>query len=205
MTNKEDIGGEFGEPPNDKYKVFFNKFYEIDTLPIAQWKPVHLIGYFCKKYYDQYGVKYKFKFNSPSPSKCYEIFQIKKMASLLSSDPQILVNYMDWVYATRVANGSRRLTSIAFMTVDSLLIEYKNNFLFSQQSFSDINRSSELPVKYKEVLIDFPNIKTYGALSFMYQAIKDGSFEQDRVNLWNQALAKLKTLGFNESTLNNLK
>jgi hypothetical protein len=63
--------GNLDDCPNDKYKQFFEKFKDIDTLSVESWKPTHLIGYFCKKYEEQYQTKYKFKFNSPLPTICF--------------------------------------------------------------------------------------------------------------------------------------
>lgn len=128
---KEISGGELTDLPNEKYKQFFDKFIEIETLKIEEWKPVHLIGYFCKKYEEQYEIRYQFKFNSPSPTKCFEVFQIKKLAMLLSSNPTILRDYIDWVYLNKVVKAKRRLTSISFMTNDGIVNEYKFNVLLS--------------------------------------------------------------------------
>lgn len=64
---KEITGGELSDIPNDQYRKFFEKFKEIETLDVEQWKPAHILAYFCKKYKETYEIDYKFKFNSPSP------------------------------------------------------------------------------------------------------------------------------------------
>ena len=102
---KNDTGGDLNDAPNPNYQKFFDKFLEIETLETKNWKVPHLIGYFCKKYFETYKVKYKFKFNSPAPSKCFEVFQIKKLASCLTSDPVLLKEYIDWVYKTKVVKA----------------------------------------------------------------------------------------------------
>lgn len=204
-----DSGGELTDAPNEKYQAFFDKFSEIEKTPIQSWKTLHVLGYFCKRYYDYYKVKYQFKFNSPSPSKCYEVFQIKKMASMLSSSPEILVNYIDWVFATRVVNSNRRLTSIAFMTVESLLNEYKINILMAGKKYVNINRSTVLKPEHHSIVSKLPNasITTYGDLAFMYQAIEGGSFDSspEFLNIWNQVLNDLENNGFNKSILGELR
>ena len=59
MTKKDDeTGGELTPIPNDKYKKFFAKFEEIETLDVSQWKVAHILGYFCKKYKETYGVHF---------------------------------------------------------------------------------------------------------------------------------------------------
>jgi len=168
--NKESTGGELTDIPNEQYKKFFDKFLEINSVEINQWKPAHLLGYFCKKYKGQYKSNYQFKFNSPSPSKSFEVFQIKKLAMLLSSNPEILKDYIDWVYENKVAKAKRKLTSISFLTNEITLNEYKRYVLLSDKHDLNINRSTMLPEKYK-VIFDQANIKinTYGDLAFISQ------------------------------------
>lgn len=173
MKNKNEIiGGELTDLPNEKYKQFFDKFSEIETLNIKEWKPVHLIAYFCKKYEKQYGIKYQFKFNSPSPAKCFEIFQIKKLAMLLSSDPTILHDYIDWIFLNKVIKAKRRLTSISFMTSDDVTQEYKMNVLLADKknNMDRVDRFSLLPEKYLQVFKDCNiDVYTYGELAFISQ------------------------------------
>lgn len=169
MIDQQDItGGLLTDAPNDKYKKFFDKFKDNDKLNIEEWKPVNLIGFFAKKYYDTYKVKYKFKFNSPSPSKCFEVFQIKKLASMLSSDPKILKNYIDWVFETKVVKAKRRLTSISFMTIDDIVNDYKFNILLKQNHNNTITRSTLLPIVYQNIFkeVGFA-ISNYGDLAFL--------------------------------------
>lgn len=162
------FGGVLTDAPNKNYEKFFSKFIEIDTLPVEKWKPVHLIAFFTRKYFEQYKVKYKFKFNSQAPSKCFEVFQIKKLASMLSSDPEILKDYIDWVYETRVIKAKRRLTSISFMTVEGIVNEYKFKVLLAQPD-NKIDRTTPLPDKYKNIFVDKGfDVSTYGDVAFLY-------------------------------------
>jgi hypothetical protein len=164
---QDNICGTFDNVPNDNYRKFFNKFSEISTLPISDWKPVHLIGYFAKKYSDTYHTDYKFKFNHSAPSKCFEMFQIKKLGSLLTSDPVLLKQYMDWVFAVKIVKAKRKISSISCLTIESTMIEYKINVLLNTQS---INRTTELSADYKTILVDcgYP-VNTYGDIAFLYQ------------------------------------
>jgi hypothetical protein len=187
---------DLNDVPNEKYKQLFEKFKEIDSLDTSKWKVPHILGYFCKKYHDTYNVKYKFKFNSPSPSKSFEVFQIKKLASLLTSDPVLLKEYIDWVYLNKVTRAKRRLTSISFMTVEGVINEYKFNVLLKQNSVNNtIDRSTQLPDKYKEqfVSIGYP-INTYGDLSFLYHM-------SDMPELVRRAFSRVENMGFDLSIL----
>jgi hypothetical protein len=159
-------GGNLGEAPNENYKKFFLKFSEIDTLEVKDWKVLHVLAYFCKKYKETYQIDYKFKFNNSAPSKCFEVFQIKKLSQLLSSNPSILKEYIDWVYLNKVVKAKRRLTSISFMTVEGVVNEYKLKYLFSTSQ--TISRETPLPDKYKNIFNDKGfSLQTYGDLAFL--------------------------------------
>lgn len=163
-------GGELTDVPNDQYKKFFDKFNEIESLSIENWKPVHLLGYFCKKYQEAYGTKYQFKFNSLSPIKCFEVFQIKKLAMQLTSNPTLLKEYIDWIYLNKVIKAKRKLTSISFMTNDSVVNEYKFNVLLAGKRNLNVDRSTPLPDKYKVLFAEAGvTITTYGDLAFVSQ------------------------------------
>jgi hypothetical protein len=197
MNKKESTGGELTDYPNDKYRQFFEKFAEIETLEVAQWKPVHLIGYFCKKYEEQYQVKYQFKFNSPSPPKCFEVFQIKRLAMLLSSNPTILKEYIDWIYQTKVVQAKRRLTSISFMTNEGTVQDYKMNILLAGKKNLNVDRSTPLPDKYR---VPFQEIgvavASYGDLAFLSQ--------MEKTLEMISAFEKIQEQGFDMETLGRI-
>lgn len=171
MTKQnENTGGELTDYPNDKYRQFFEKFAEIETLDVVQWKPVHVLAYFCKKYQDQYQTKYQFKFNSPSPAKCFEVFQVKRLAMLLSSNPGILKEYINWIYENKVVKAKRRLTSISFMTNEGVVQDYKMNVLLAGKKNLSVDRSTALPSKYREPFQAIGVlVTTYGDLAFLSQ------------------------------------
>lgn len=167
---KESTGGELTDLPNEQYQKFFGKFLEIETLSVELWKPVHILSYFCKKYKDTYQTDYKFKFNSPSPLKCFEVFQVKKLAMMLTSNPSLLKDYIDWVYLNKVVKAKRKLTSISFMTAEGLVQDYKMNVLLAGKKNLNVDRSTPLPDKYQEVFQKTgTSIKTYGDLAFVSQ------------------------------------
>lgn len=191
----EETGGELNSYPNDKYKKFFDKFKEIETLDISQWKIAHLLAFFSKKYKEVYNLNYSWKFNTPSPSKCFEVWQMNTLASKLSSNPKILKEYIDWAFENIAKKSKRRLTSISFMTSDPIVIDYKMKYLFSNKPTS-ISRTLDLPIEYKNILAGL-NINTYGDLAFIHQM----SDMPDNIKL---ALNKLQNSGFDLSILEKI-
>lgn len=155
------------EVPNEAYKKFFDKFKDIDTISVDQWNVNHLIGYFCRCYKNEYNIDYKFKFNSTAPSKSFEVFQMKKLAQLLSSDPNILKSYIDFVFEVKVKSAKRRLTSISFLLYENLILDYKKRYLSGK--LSTIDRTTSLPDNLKNIFGKY-SISTYGDLAFLYKS-----------------------------------
>ena len=193
---QETTGGELTDYPNEHYKKFFEKFKEIDNIKTEEWKPVHLIGYFCKKYKEQYSSNYKFKFNNALPTKSFEVFQIKRLASMLSSKPDIIKSYIDWVYENKVIKAKRKLTSISFLTAEGVVNEYKLNYLLPNNT--NISRSTILPEKYKFAFQEVGvTISTYGELAFLSQ-MNEQPFEIIG------AFQKIEQLGFDKEILGRI-
>lgn len=191
-------GGILSDVPNDHWKKFFLKFEEINNIELKDWKVVHILSYFCKKYSSLYNKDYKFKFNTPSPSKCFEVFQIKRLGASLSSDPNILKSYIDWVFENKIIKAKKRITSVSFLNTENFLFEYKKYHLNHLNNDENILRTSSLPEKYKSV---FKNagfeIATYGDLAFLSK-MSDMPFELIG------AFQKIEDLGFNSDILNKV-
>ena len=162
---------ELGKYPNFKWKKFFERACEINTLEIINWKKEHLLFYFAKKYKDIYSKEYSWKYNTPSPSKSFEVWQIKTLGAKLSADPKILRAYIDWVYAEKAIKEKRRFTSISFITKDEYVNEYKWNELPSNKAALHLDRSSPLPIEYIEIYKKQGFLfQTYGDAAFTHQA-----------------------------------
>lgn len=197
-AEKEITGGELSDIPNEQYRKFFAKFDEIETLDVKDWKTVHILAYFCKKYKEQYGIKYQFKFDKPAPMRCYEVWQVNKLAGILTTNPALLKEYIDWVYATKVVKAKRRLTAISFMVVEGIVNEYKFNVLLAGKKNLNVDRSTPLPEKYQAAFTKAGvNVKTYGELAFLSQ-MDDQSFEV------LGAFIEIEALGFDKEVLTRI-
>ncbi len=187
--------GELGDLPNEKYRQFFDKFSEINSFKIEEWKIVHLLGYFVQKYFETYQVQYQFKFNNPLPSKSFEVFQMKRLGIILTSNPSLLKEYIDWVFVNKIPQAKRRITSISFLTREEIVNEYKLNILLADKKDTKINRSTILPAIYQEIFGQAEtDIRTYGDLAFFIQT-SNKSIESQAL------LSKIKDLGFDEELL----
>jgi hypothetical protein len=202
----EDTGGELTAIPNEKYEKFFAKFAEVETLEVSQWKVAHLLGYFCKKYKDTYGVAYPWKFNNPNPNKCFEVWQMNTLVAKLSANPQILKDYIDWAYQKLVPQAKRRLTSISFMTKDEVVNPYKMNVLLGGKKSLNTDRSTPLPQEYKDIIsfgLGGKNVGTYGDLAFLHHMYSsDPNSEAGKI--WMGIIDTLKQVGFDTEIIGRI-
>lgn len=176
---------------SEHYKKFFSKFGEIDNVEIKDWKVVHLLAYLCKKYETHYGLKYSFKFNNPAPSKSYEVYQIKKLANMLSSDPQILKDYLDWVFEKKIIEKKKRITSLGYFTHIDIVNDFKFKFLFNKKQ---IARTDHLATNIASICArNGFSIKTYGELAFV-----------KRMPNQDTLFDELKSIGFNIDVLDKI-
>lgn len=189
------------EYPSIHWKKFFVQFPEIETLDVKDWGAVHILSYFCKKYENHYNVKYSFRFNSTAPTKSYEIFQTKKLASMLSASPNILKDYIDWFFETKIIAKKRRITSMAFLTDFGVVNEYKFKKLLMGKQVS-IDRATVIPPNYT-VIIQKHGFKftNYGELSFLKRCIDTGNGSQAHKDM----LAELSKEGMDISVLDKVK
>lgn len=189
---------ELSAAPNKRYETFFGKFKETKTLEPAKWKSVHLIAHFVELYEKHFGVKYSFKFNHTAPSKCYETFQIKRLAGMLGTDPVLLKEYIDWVFDTKLTSNKYTFRVIGFLVNETFITEFK----FKQNRAKQVTRTSILPPRLMQVVQDcgFENINTYGDLAFLKALAEGGDDERS-----SKCIEELKAVGFDVTALEKVK
>ena len=92
------------------------------------------------------------------------------LVAKLSANPQILKDYIDWVFVNIVPKKSK-LRSISFMTNDDVVIPYKMNVLLGGKKNLNVDRSTLLPFEYRHILghCGLLSLVSYGDLAFAYQ------------------------------------
>lgn len=189
------------EYPSVHWEKFFKRFEEIDALPVKEWQTVHLLSYFSKRYSDHYGVKFSFKFNANSPSKSFEVFQMRKLSQIISSDPEILKDYIDWFFENKIILKKKRITSLAFVTDANSANEYKFKKL-AVDGDQTVDRTTKLP-PHVLLLANKFNVKceTYGDLAFIYKVASSA----DPLDSEFIMIDAIKQSGFNLSILNKVR
>lgn len=163
------------EKINEQYEDLFKRFDEISTLKVNEWKNYHLLGYFCKKYKEHYSLDYTFSFSS-TPMKSVEIYNINKLTMMLSKDPEIIKNYIDWIFEEKVEIRKRKITSLGFLSYLSNVNEFKFKKVFNKNY--SLTRASELPKQVIDILNEYQlEASTYGDLAFIYKT-KDVKYKK---------------------------
>lgn len=187
------------------WQKFLAKFKDIEALPTSEWKEVHLLGYFCQRYERCYQQKFALSFRG-APSKCNEIYMIKKtmvMLNTLSSD--VVKLYIDWVFDGKIIPGKIKIRSIGFLTTPG----FGNEFNQYRAKKEKIVKSTELPIKYQEIIdgLGLP-VYTYGDLAFVLMALDQSSTDQitesHHLMSYKNLFKYLIAVGFEPATLNNL-
>jgi hypothetical protein len=187
--------------PSPQYEKFFAKFSEIDSLPVNEWKINHLLAFFCKLYKTHYTIDYTFRFDNKAPSKSYEVFQMNRLAKMLSKQPSILKDYIEWFFVEKLIAKKKRITSLALMTEISIVNEYKFKFLLNT-SKSSIDRTSKLPINVLSIVEKFDNsIKTYGELAFAKLYADSNPTDTKYAEVFTQLVAN----GFDTKILERIK
>lgn len=186
---------ELSAAPDKRYETFFGKFKEIDKVEPSKWKSVHLIAYFTRLYEAKYKVKYSFKFNAP-PSRCYEAFQVKRLAGALGSDPAMLKDYIDWVFNTKLTSNQYSFRVIGFLVNEKFMHEFK----MTQKRAATVTRTTILPPSILQILedLEIKSVCTYGDLAFLKQAAEG---DENYSNVFVQ----LKAVGFDATCLETVK
>jgi hypothetical protein len=161
---------EISKYPSKKWETFITEGNRFSEIEIDKWKANHLIMFFCAKYKEYFGKDYQLKFNTPTPTKAYEVFRLNTCAHRLSSNPEILKNYIGWIFNQRVKIDKKSFRSISFLTNDENLSYYRSHILFAAMGAGvNIDRSTPLPPDIK-IIVSSLGCTTFGDLAFIMKA-----------------------------------
>lgn len=184
--------------PNKRWETFFKKIQAFSQLPTPQWKPMHLLGYFCSRYAQHFGHPFAFTFNT-APSKCPELFLLKKISAALNTEaPSIIKSYIDWVFDKQIIPQKRQVRSLGYLVSPS----FANTFL--QESKPKITRASPVPSEFQS-FAEFHQVElsTYNDLVMIYLALQEDSTSEAR-QPYKRLLEQLFKVGLSEKTIQTL-
>lgn len=181
-----------------RWLTFFNKCSQIDVTPIHDWKPLHLLGYFMKKYEAQYGVRYSFDL-SKAPGQTPEMFFVKRMFPMLgTSNPKTVKDYIDWFFEVKVSQRKAKIRTINALGIQGI----GNEFLLAKAEKEKIRPTTVLPSEYQSVVdsLSLP-VSTYGDLVFAKKALDEAP---ELRKSYKELFDKLRSIGFEMKELQEL-
>jgi hypothetical protein len=183
------------------WQKFFKKFTEIDEVPNSEWKPVHQVAHFSRRYKDHYGKRFAFSVRG-APSRCPEIYMIKRISAMLGTTNQMTIrNYVDWVFDNKIIKNDKKIRALGFLANP----QYGNEFHLAMSAAKKIDRTTELPDTYKTIAeqLDVP-VNTFGDLAFAKGAL-DNDPTNESVEVYHQLFRELYRVGFEFSMIKDLK
>ena len=190
--------------PNASWRKFSERLEEYDNSPIKEWKAENLLGYIFKRYSDHYETSFSLSYSGP-PSKCSEIYCVKRMLFVLNGeniDMELSKSYVDWAFDKIIIPKKMEIQSLAFFFTAKLIREFKSQY----KKLNKITRANPLPKYVEDLVTDCglgDSIATYGDLAFAKKAI-DSNPDNEGYQVYRDMFFLLKNKGFDINILQRL-
>jgi hypothetical protein len=185
--------------PNAYWRRFKQRLESYEDISINKWDAECALGHILKRFKEHMGIEYTFSYSGP-PSKCQEMFCVRRMISYLGADDgEIIKAYIDWVYDSIIISQKITIKSIAFFFSSNLIVNFKTEF----KKKNKITRATKLPSNYEAIINEVgAEVYTYGDLSFAKQALNSDPEDYEEYEI---LFVKLKSAGFDEGILDTLE
>lgn len=182
------------------WQNFFDDIRDL-SAPVGKWTNKQLLGYFCQRYLETYGITYSFSLLG-SPSKCQEMFLLKQtIISLGKDNPHYVKAYIDWIFDNKVKKENVKIHSFGFIFNNQLI----NKFKFDYAEKTKIRRSTVLPKEFIELAQEKGiDVNSYGDLSFIKLAI-DSNPEDSSMDIYKEFFNVLLGYCFDFKILDTLE
>lgn len=180
--------------PNAHWRKFKERLDQHNSVPVENWTAENILGYLLSKYKTHYQVDWTLSY-SGSPSKCAEMYAIRRMMAALSIDNEKIKEYIDWVFSTIIKDGFQ-LKSIGLFFTPDVINRFKTQFKKSKR----ITRSTQLPSDLESITGML--IMTYGDLAFAKMAIESSPEDYPEYAVMFE---QLRANGFDETVLEFLE
>lgn len=181
------------------WQKFFLKLEERNNIKISQWKEVHMLGHFRHLFQTYFGKPYVI-LTKGAPSKCSDIFMIKKVfGSFNTTDPTFVKEYIDWVFECIIKPQNIKFKKIGFLISQDMM----SDFITYKKKPIAITRATPVPKEYKEIASSLGfDIDTFSDLAFIKLSLDKGL---DKTGNCKTLLLNIECLGFDLEKLKDLK
>ena len=118
-----------------------------------------------------------------------------------TSNARTIREYIDWVFDDKIIPKNMKIRTLTFFMTPGL----GNEFFIAKTAKNKIERSTELPNEYKEVVesLGLP-VATYGDLAFAKSALEEAPAAASRAP-YKQLFEQLYAIGFDPIVLKDLR
>lgn len=183
------------------WQKFFKRFAEVETLPVSEWKHVHLLAHFADRFAQHYKKKFAFSVKG-APSKSTEVYMIKRISGMLgTTNPRLVKTYIDWIFDNKIIGTSKKIRSLGFLANT----KFCNEFHLAWTEMNKIKRTTQLPENYRNIAkeLSIP-VRTFGDLEFAKQIV-DSDPEDEETQIYHTLFHELYKVGFEFDMLKELK
>lgn len=155
-----------------------------------------ILGYFCARYKDYYGIDYTLSLNEKGLFRGSEINVLRRLYVMLENDPWKVKEYIDFIFNRKVQKRKKRITNLSYLVVQDFVQEFKLHV--EQAKF--VTRSTPLPSamiawvkKFAPEVENSVVLNDYGDLHLLLSHHKNGHFKNnDSVNKFVKKLQERK-------------
>ena len=123
------------------YREYSNYWSDESKWDSKRDHPVCLLGWFCHLYKEHYGEQFSLSLNDRGFFRSGELHQIRKLYAGCNGDAKLAKQYVSWVFAKKIAERKRKITSLGFLNVPAMLNEFRQGLAKASQ----IGRATPLP------------------------------------------------------------
>ncbi len=184
-----------------RWQTHFKKMIEFENLSQDKWKPVHVLGYFNKKYRKENGCNFPFNMKHPTPGKSPDFYFLKQASFLIKANDNLdLISYIDFIFDTIVPKMKGTFYSLGLIVKPEIIANY-NKF---QQEKKKIYKTTPLPPEFLQIATTLEiDAAVYGDLAFIKKALAEDSESPSRQH-YKKLLHTLYGLGLKSETLESL-
>ena len=141
---------EHGPDERNEWELWWIKYHDRfkskEYWKSSKDRPSCVVGYFCNEYQKFYGFTYVLDYGSPIPYTNKEFKAARKILTMFGDDFMMVPDYIKWVFAKRVKNTKKTITSFGFFATP----DFANSYKAARARSVVLKRSTGLPTDFLE-------------------------------------------------------
>lgn len=140
-----------------------------------------ILGYFCHRYLDHYGMDFALSLNEKGLFRGPEINILRRVYKALGDNAQAVRKFIDWYFSAKIIRRKKRITSLSFLAAPFTINEFKLHLKVSKRVTRDKKISEGMHKWIKEFAPDVTSyvvLSDYGDLKLLLTHYKNGHFRE---------------------------